>query len=104
VAGPLRDDLKLFLRKSFGTPARPTIEGDAETTSLVAELELTSERLSLGSKLFRKHCQECHGVTGNGRGTTAPWITPHPRDFRQGVFKFVSTNGTGPRKPSRDDL
>ena len=104
VATPLRDELNAFLRKTFGAPARPTIEGDAETIAIVTELELTADRLSQGSKLFRKHCQECHGPTGNGRGTTAPWITPHPRDFRQGVFKFVSTNGTAARKPSREDL
>jgi mono/diheme cytochrome c family protein len=47
-------------------------------------------------------------VTGNGQGPTAPWVNPHPRDYRRGLFKFVSTGkGTsGPpnRKPSRADL
>jgi len=31
-------------------------------------------------------------------------ISPYPRDFRLGVFKFVSTNGTASRKPTRADL
>jgi len=104
VPEPLREQLNAFLRSSFGTPARPAITGDDEIKRLVGELDLSDEKLVTGSKLFRKHCQECHGVNGNGRGPTAPWITPHPRDFRQGVFKFVSTNGTGSRKPTRDDL
>ena len=104
VPEPLREQLNGHLRKSFGTPAMPAITGDDEIKTLVNELDLSEEKLATGSKLFRKHCQECHGVNGNGRGPTAPWITPHPRDFRQGVFKFVSTNGTGPRKPTRDDL
>lgn len=104
VPAALRDELNRFLQQTFGAPARPTIAGDDETRSLAASLGLTDERLAAGSRLFRKHCQECHGPTGNGRGTTAPWITPHPRDFRQGVFKFVSTNGTIARKPTRDDL
>jgi mono/diheme cytochrome c family protein len=104
IPGPLRDELAQFLQNAFGTPAKPTIAGDDETKALAATLGLSDENLALGSRLFRKHCQECHGPTGNGRGPTAPWITPHPRDFRQGVFKFVSTNGTGPRKPTRADL
>ncbi|HEY8503802.1 MAG TPA: cytochrome c, partial [Gemmataceae bacterium] len=49
-------------------------------------------------------CVHCHGLTGDGRGPTGLWIQPHPRDYRQGVFKFVSTEGTGPRKPRRADL
>jgi mono/diheme cytochrome c family protein len=31
---------------------------------------------------------------------SAPWLTPHPRDFRQGAFKFTSTG----KKPTRADL
>lgn len=104
VPAPFHDELNQFLRQTFGFPAKPTIVGDVETQSLAAGLGLTDENLATGSRLFRKHCQECHGPTGNGRGPTAAWITPHPRDFRQGVFKFVSTNGTIARKPSRDDL
>jgi mono/diheme cytochrome c family protein len=104
VPTTLRDELNEFLQRSFGTPAKPTIAGDNETKALADGLGLSDENLAMGSRLFRKHCQECHGPTGNGRGPTAPWITPHPRDFRQGVFKFVSTNGTGSRKPTRADL
>jgi mono/diheme cytochrome c family protein len=104
VPSSLRDELGQFLRQTFGTPAKPTIHGNAETTALVAGLGLSEVNLAAGSRLFRKYCQECHGPTGNGRGPTAAWITPHPRDFRQGVFKFVSTNGTAARKPTRDDL
>lgn len=104
VPESLRDQLNGHLRNSFGTPAEPKFADDDESKNLANELGLSPEKLAIGSKLFRKHCQQCHGVNGNGRGPTAPWITPHPRDFRQGVFKFVSTNGTGPRKPTRDDL
>lgn len=104
VPANLRDELDAFLRDSFGTPAKPTVGGDDEARALAAQVGLMDERLAEGSRLFRKHCQDCHGPTGNGRGMSAPYITPHPRDFRQGVFKFVSTTGTGPRKPTRADL
>jgi mono/diheme cytochrome c family protein len=104
VPESLRNELNDYLRQTFGTPARPTIAADPESMALAVSLGLTDENLAAGSRLFRKHCQECHGPTGNGRGPTAAWITPHPRDFRQSVFKFVTTNGTGPRKPTRGDL
>src|SRR5207253_3229426 len=54
------------------------------------------------------HCLHCHGVTGNGRGPTARWVNPHPRDYRQGRFKFQSVDQAEERgtvlKPRREDL
>lgn len=52
--------------------------------------------------LYRRHCAHCHGVTGDGKGPTAPFLNPYPRDYRQGKFKFKST--FGPAKPTHDDL
>jgi mono/diheme cytochrome c family protein len=44
-------------------------------------------------------------VSGDGRGPTVPWVHPHPRDYRQGQFKFMSTTtGVPTRKPRRADL
>ena len=68
-------------------------------------LKLDEETLEKGSRLYRVHCLHCHGVTGNGRGPTASWLNPHPRDYRQGRFKFTSVDQTKLRKPPhRDDL
>jgi mono/diheme cytochrome c family protein len=100
VPPALRDELNQFLRDTFGTPGKPTIGGDDETKSLAKGLGLTDERLAAGSKLFRDRCQECHGLAGDGRGPTGQWVTPHPRDFRAGGFKFTSTG----KKPTRADL
>ncbi len=52
--------------------------------------------------LYRKHCVHCHGVTGDGRGPTALFLNPYPRDYRPGVYKFKSTYN--PSKPTDDDL
>ncbi|MFN7627452.1 MAG: c-type cytochrome [Pirellula sp.] len=52
--------------------------------------------------LYRKHCVPCHSVTGDGRGLAASMLSPYPRDFRRGTFKFKSTP-TGV-KPTRADL
>jgi len=52
--------------------------------------------------LYRKHCVHCHGITGDGRGPTALFLNPYPRDYRPGVYKFKSTYN--PAKPTDDDL
>src|SRR5262249_25285115 len=55
--------------------------------------------------LYRRHCLHCHGLAGDGRGPTGPWVSPHPRDYRQGLFKFMSTaTAVTNRKPRRSDL
>jgi len=95
------------LEELFGTPLRPRVDSDKPALD---ELLLTNDRLAAGSELYRKHCMHCHGVAGDGRGPTAPWVHPHPRDYRSGKFKFVSNaaqNAAGEAldvKPSRADL
>src|SRR5262249_31478351 len=83
----------------FGTPAEPRVYGIDKATR--DALKLNAKFLDKGSQLYRIHCLHCHGLTGNGRGPTARWVNPHPRDFRQGLFKFSSS---GQDKPRRDDL
>lgn len=59
-------------------------------------------RLKEGRNLYMQHCLHCHGVSGDGNGPTARFLNPRPRDYRQGVFKFKSTQA--PMKPSSADL
>jgi mono/diheme cytochrome c family protein len=93
-----RDELDAYLVNTFGTPAAPKVDGaDSE-----GRLGLTPEALAEGGRLYRRHCLQCHGLNGDGRGPTGPWIYPHPRDFRRGAFKFVTTGDGG--KPRRSDL
>jgi mono/diheme cytochrome c family protein len=97
-----RQQLQDSLAKVFGTPANPKVDADAE---LVAFLRLEPERLKEGSRVYRHQCLHCHGLTGDGRGPTAPWVNPHPRDYRIGRFKFTSSaQDEGERKPRRADL
>ncbi|MGL6096886.1 MAG: cytochrome c, partial [Fimbriiglobus sp.] len=53
-----------------------------------------------GSVLYRRSCSQCHGLTGDGRGPTGPWLYPHPRDFRQGVFKASANTPGGKPRPA----
>jgi len=65
--------------------------------------------------LYRRWCMQCHGPTGAGDGAHAIELAANPRDYRQGIFKFVTAfpkpdpkqpkKGLGPSgKPRRDDL
>jgi cytochrome c oxidase cbb3-type subunit I/II len=44
-----------------------------------------------GKALYVRYCIFCHGPYGDGRGDSAPYIDPKPRDFTLGVFKCRST-------------
>ena len=92
-----RAAIDAFLVETFGTPAASRVNAE-----LAVKLGLTPGTLQDGSRLYRRHCLQCHGLTGDGRGPTGQWIVPHPRDFRRGAFKFVSTGDGG--KPRKSDL
>jgi mono/diheme cytochrome c family protein len=109
---------------AFGTPDKPYLfdevglrSDDARWRALEPEerkkrLDLkkieraagppASDQAGKHSGLFRQHCAHCHGVTGDGAGPTAGFLNPYPRDYRQGVFKFKSTERKD--KPTRADL
>ncbi|HTO13189.1 MAG TPA: cbb3-type cytochrome c oxidase subunit II [Candidatus Binatia bacterium] len=46
---------------------------------------------ALGREVFVDHCAGCHGARGDGAGRAATFLSPLPRDFTAGVFKFRST-------------
>src|SRR5262249_1355154 len=97
------EHLHAELTKLFGTPAGPQVNGISNETRDV--LRLDPALLAQGSRVYRVQCLHCHGLTGDGQGPTAPWVNPHPRDYRLGRFKFTSSRqDEGERKPRREDL
>lgn len=75
----------------------------AEATGALADLDLQIKSYGVSQKgLYRKHCAHCHGTTGDGAGPTAAFLTPYPRDYRQGVFKFKATQRAS--RPATADL
>lgn len=113
----LQDDEKALLEKLGNAPESLSGEDLRRAKKLkwdialgydkefVEKLKLDDATLVAGSKAYRRHCLHCHGLEGNGRGPTGPWVNPHPRDYRQGVFKFTSSGQElGERKPRRADL
>ncbi len=104
-----RQTLRDELDQLFGTPANPKLAlpgADALKQLLgLDDVAGADAHLAEGSRLYRRHCLHCHGLAGDGRGPTAPWVNPHPRDYRKGVFKFTSSGQSeGVRKPLRADL
>ena len=79
------------------------IFGTAEDPKMPSGMGINSADLRNGRDFYRRQCLHCHGVSGDGAGTTAPFIYPRPRDYRRGVFKIRSTVGDG-AKPTREDL
>ncbi len=113
------DELAAALEALFGTPddpARPPQTGldidlirraagptgGADVEPLLDEDgNVIAPGYHLGG-LYREHCVHCHGMTGDGAGPTALFLNPYPRDYRQGTFKFTSTQSK--EKPTDEDL
>jgi mono/diheme cytochrome c family protein len=101
----VREQLRAALDEAFGTPAEPRA-GGAEDEALRQALRLDGPMLAAGGRLYKEHCLNCHGLTGNGWGPAA-FSTgfPKPRDFRRGLFKYISSAPVLPgRKPRREDF
>ena len=52
--------------------------------------------------LYNRHCAACHGIKGDGEGSAAYLLSPKPRNFTLGVYKFRSTPTGEP--PTDQDL
>ncbi len=89
----LQLEVQKFVREYTGTAAEPKLPGrdDVKTSHLL-----------YGQSVYMKRCQQCHGVSGDGRGPQADFMYPRPRDYRRGIFKFTSTPYGS--KPKRSDL
>lgn len=107
----IKQNLKDVLTTLFGTPNEPRLPTvpDLDLSSMMelAKLEsaagpVSSDKFGRPQGLYREHCAHCHGITGDGRGPTAAFLNPYPRDYRRGLFKFKSTPGALP--PTHDDL
>ena len=49
-----------------------------------------------GKVIFDTNCMTCHGMLGKGDGPLSAALTPKPRDFSTGVFKFDTDSDGNP--------
>lgn len=73
----------------------------APTYAVEPDIGTESDR-EAGKVIYMKHCTQCHGVDGNGKGVAQPFLKPWPRDFTKGVYKFKSTPDD--RLPTTEDI
>jgi mono/diheme cytochrome c family protein len=92
---PLREAVQQQLARLCGSAGRLKLLGGPDS---VAE----ARHLEHGQQVYERNCAQCHGSGGDGAGPAAQYLSPRPRDYRKGVFKFNST-GYG-NKPRREDL
>jgi mono/diheme cytochrome c family protein len=89
----------------FGTPDEPYALPETGLDQVRLELAAGaawSDKAGSNHGLYRRHCVHCHGITGDGRGPTARFLNPYPRDYRPAIYKFKSTFFSA--KPTDDDL
>lgn len=88
-----QEQIRKTLAEQCGTPLNPRLLGNS-----------TIERAHLrhGAVVYERNCNRCHGVNGDGNGPAAPSMSPRPRNYLPGIFKFTST--TYGAKPLREDL
>jgi len=100
-----RQTIASVLEALFGNPDEPYVM--PETGLDAGKIRLASgpvrhDASGTTGGLYRQHCAHCHGISGDGAGPTAAFLNPYPRDYRQGKFKFKSTERNA--KPTDDDL
>jgi len=82
----------------------PDAKGDDGTLreDAIRDFEEYYPTLANSAAFYRNQCYHCHGTDGGGNGTTGPWLNPHPRDYRRGIFKFTALKGKA--RPRPEDL
>jgi mono/diheme cytochrome c family protein len=100
-----QQDIANVLNAMFGTPDKPFALSETGLDNRKLQMAAGpawTDTVGANYGLYRKHCVHCHGISGDGRGPTALFLNPYPRDYRQGVYKFKSTYTAA--KPTNEDL
>ncbi len=63
----------------------------------------SEDRRNSGRRVYETYCIGCHGPNGRGDGEASGFLTPKPRNFVNGQFKFFYFGEPGPL-PSDDSL
>ena len=67
------------------------IRDAVKTIQAIEAQEKRDKDLSLGREVYKAACMTCHGLKGNGKGPSAKWLDPRPRDFTSGIYKWRTT-------------
>lgn len=84
-------------KKEENDPAAQLSKAPASARTLDNPLAGQEDAITAGRKLFQKHCVECHGPDGHGRGHAADLASRVIQNAPPGVLFWVIQNGN-PRK------
>ncbi len=76
---------------STGRTAEPAGTRISWTGLATPAVEAPDPDLERGEQVYLENCAACHGEGGEGGGVCAPFMSPQPRDFTSGLFRFKTT-------------
>src|SRR5215472_5222418 len=83
----------------------PLLKAPAEAAARQNPYAGNPDAILAGKKLFRHHCDECHGVNAEGTRRAPPLITPWVQGAEPGTIFWLLTNGNLKRgMPSWSEL
>jgi mono/diheme cytochrome c family protein len=53
-----------------------------------ADEKVAAADAASGAKVYKMYCETCHGPAGAGDGAVGKTLTPPPRNFQTGDFKY----------------
>ncbi len=81
----------VFLMTSGDAPAQVPAGATAPRVPLADFPPVAGSAAERGRGVYARYCIGCHGPEGAGDGPAARWLSPPPRNFQSGRFKFRST-------------
>lgn len=85
----------------------------AKAKKLRNPFPVSPDEIATGRRVYRAHCQNCHGATGNGKGDKADELSVAPADFgdahkmtgiMDGELYYMITKGEQPMPSFEDKL
>lgn len=55
--------------------------------------DFQNAQIADGERAYQTYCVGCHGDSGDGKGPSAGFMHPRPRNFQKALFRFSSTRG-----------
>jgi mono/diheme cytochrome c family protein len=74
-----------------------------ETFSFAGGIEIDGRGMNQGYQSYMRYCYACHGEHGDGKGPSSAGLSPPPRDFTKGIFKFARLRSSD-ELPNDEDL
>ena len=75
--------LLLFFSAAIALMVYAVMQWDAQARArnLKNPVPATQAAIAAGNRIYKQHCQSCHGANGDGKGEKAPELSTAPGDF-----------------------